>query len=86
MHKTQRSSRCRESRRAAIDPPWVPISLPPNLEEMFDAWLEHPGPNVGWCLQCNGPIESESDLIEGTNTHDCKQGRLFEESHITSYS
>jgi hypothetical protein len=56
----------------------VPIQVPENLEEMLEAWTSYAGENVGWCLLCNGPIHTEADMIPGTNTHDCEQGRAFE--------
>lgn len=64
-----------------MDDDWVPIEFPPNLMEMMEAWLTSDEPGVGWCLLCNSPIKSESDIIAGTNTHDCPEGRAFEESH-----
>jgi hypothetical protein len=56
----------------------VPIQFPPNSLDMLEAWTTSDEPNVGWCLLCNRPIESESDLIPETNTHDCPEGRAFE--------
>lgn len=54
---------------------WVPIQLPPNLEEMFEHWIDSDEPNVGWCLLCDCPIPSADDLIPGTNSHNCEAGR-----------
>jgi hypothetical protein len=57
---------------------WVPIEVPNNLEEMFAAMTSYAGEKVGWCLLCNSPIQAESDMIPGTNTHDCERGRALE--------
>jgi hypothetical protein len=64
-----------------MDDDWVPIEFPPNLMEMMEAWITSTEPNVGWCLLCNRPIKCKDDLIPDTNTHDCPEGRAFEESH-----
>jgi hypothetical protein len=62
------------------DDEWVPIEFPPNLMEMLEAWRTSEEPHVGWCLLCNRPIKCEADIIAGTNTHDCREGRTFEKS------
>lgn len=56
---------------------WVPVEVPDNLEEMFEAMLSYPGGKVGWCLLCNSPI-TEAEIIPGTSTHNCEQGRALE--------
>lgn len=60
---------------------WVPVQFPENLEEMFEAMTSYSGEKVGWCLLCNSPIHSESDLIPETSTHDCAVGRELEAQH-----
>lgn len=64
---------------------WKPIQMPDNLEEMFKSWVDDPGPNIGWCLMCNSAIRTENDLIPGTYSHNCAQGRAVDakirESH-----
>jgi len=60
---------------------WVPLEVPDNLEEMFEAMTSHSGEKVGWCLLCNSPIHSESDLLPETGAHDCPAGREFEAKH-----
>lgn len=57
---------------------WVPVQFPDNLEDMFEAMTSYEGDKVGWCLLCNAPIHSEADIIPGTSTHDCEQGRALE--------
>jgi hypothetical protein len=64
-----------------MDDDWVPLKFPPNLKEMTEAWIASTEPSVGWCLLCNRPIKSKNELIPQTNTHDCPEGRTFEESH-----
>ena len=50
---------------------WVPLQVPPNLEETLAAYATYDGPKVGWCLLCNAPIRSEAEFIPGTNTRNC---------------
>lgn len=58
---------------------WVPLQLPDKVDEMIENWVNYPGPKIGWCLLCDRPIKAEHDLITGTDTHDCAEGRrLFE--------
>jgi|NGEPerStandDraft_6_1074524.scaffolds.fasta_scaffold354488_2 hypothetical protein len=57
---------------------WVPVQFPENLEDMFETMESYTGEKVGWCLLCNSPIHTEADMIAGTNTHDCPQGRELE--------
>jgi hypothetical protein len=61
-----------------IEDNWVPIQVPDNLEEMFQAWVDAPEPNIGWCLICNSPISTADDLIPGTNSHNCVEGRALD--------
>jgi hypothetical protein len=56
----------------------VPIQFPANLEEMLENWESCANENVGWCLLCDGPIRTEQDLIENTNTHNCPEGLRLE--------
>jgi hypothetical protein len=57
---------------------WVPLEVPDNLDEIFEAMASYSGEIVGWCLLCNSPIHSESDFIPETSTHDCAAGRELE--------
>jgi hypothetical protein len=57
---------------------WVPLQVPDNLEEMFEAMTSYAGDKVGWCLLCTASIHSEAEMIPGTSTHDCEQGRALE--------
>ena len=58
---------------------WVPIQASPNLEQMYQNWIDCDEPNIGWCLMCNSPIRSADDLIPGTSSHNCEAGRALEE-------
>ena len=60
-------------------PDWVPIQVPPNLDEMFLKWIESDEPSIGICLQCGDFIRTEADLIPGTPLHNCTEGRALEE-------
>jgi hypothetical protein len=64
-----------------VGPDWGPLQVPANLENMLEAWLAYDKPKIGWCLLCDSPIESEHDLIQETNTHNCPAGRRLEEEH-----
>jgi hypothetical protein len=59
---------------------WVPIQVPDNFEAMIEDMSSYVGDKVGWCLLCNCPIRTASDMIPDTNTHNCEQGRAFEQS------
>jgi hypothetical protein len=56
----------------------IPIQFPRNLEEMLDRWTSSEAENIGWCLLCDSPIRTESDLIPGTDTHNCARGQELE--------
>jgi len=60
---------------------WVPLEVPDNLDEMFEAMTRYSGEKIGWCAMCNGPIHSDSDLLPETGAHDCEGGRAFEAQH-----
>ena len=67
-----------ETNDIPVEDGWVPIKVPDNLEEMFQAWKDSSEPNIGWCLMCNNPIRTENDLIPGTNSHNCAEGRALD--------
>jgi hypothetical protein len=56
----------------------VPIRFPENIDEMLDNWASSLEENVGWCLLCDGPIGSEKDMIQNSNTHNYPEGRRLE--------
>lgn len=60
---------------------WVPVQCPENLDEMFEAFVNHSGEKVGWCFLCNSVIVSESEFLPETSTHDCAAGRELEAKH-----
>lgn len=80
--RKQTKSRSRSARslvKQQYPPDWVPIQVPPNLDEMFVKWIESDEPNIGICLQCGELIRTEADLIPGTPFHNCTEGRSLEE-------
>lgn len=78
--KRKKSGRLPVSQHKQKYPPdWVPIQVPPNLEEMFQHWVDSDEPNVGWCLLCDSPIRTVDDMIPGTNSHNCAAGRALDE-------
>jgi hypothetical protein len=62
-----------------VEDGFVPIEIPDNFDEMLEAWSETDFPRVGLCLMCGEIIRSEDDFLPGTYTHNCEQGRAFEE-------
>jgi hypothetical protein len=56
----------------------VPIQFPPNLVEMLDSSASCAEENVGRCLLYDGPIRSEKDLIQNSNTQNCPEGLRLE--------
>jgi hypothetical protein len=56
------------------------IKFPENLWEMLENWEDCSEENVGWCLLCDGPIESEANMIARTNIHSCPEGMRFNDS------
>ena len=58
---------------------WVPIELPqPEIEEKLAEWAGSKLESVGFCFLCGNRIVTEQDFIQGTNTHNCKEGQEFE--------
>jgi hypothetical protein len=56
------------------------IKFPENLWEMLENWEDCSEENVGWCLLCDRPIRSETDMIPETNFHSCPEGIRFNRS------
>lgn len=54
---------------------FVPLQCPEKMEEMIEAWSTDTEPSIGLCLLCGNPIPSEDDLIPGTASHNCVEGR-----------
>jgi hypothetical protein len=77
-HRNEQVATEGEANNIPVEDGWVPIKVPDNLEEMFQAWKDSSEPNIGWCLMCNNPIRTEDDLIPGTNSHNCAEGRALD--------
>ena len=54
---------------------WARVAMPPRLMEMLKKYENSAAEAIGWCLLCDSTINSEQDLIAGTNTHNCERGR-----------
>jgi hypothetical protein len=77
---TRRTKPSRVPGKAATPPKdWVPIQVPPNLESMYQSWIDCEEPNVGSCLLCDSPIRSADDMIPGTSSHNCAPGLALDE-------
>lgn len=57
---------------------WIRIELPEDNDEMTEVWTNFHGQSIGLCILCGTLIRTESELIQGTTTHDCKAGRDLE--------
>lgn len=53
--------------------------IPPEIDEKFEGWAASDRESIGFCFLCGNAIPTEADFITETNTHDCAEGRLFEE-------
>jgi hypothetical protein len=56
---------------------------PPEIEEKFGKWAASESESIGFCFLCGNPILTDRDFIPDRNTHDCAEGRLFEEKICT---
>jgi hypothetical protein len=83
---------CRSVRQSKLNQPedgqpgqdWVPIELPPKIEQTLSHWAEYDGPKVGWCLLCDQPILRGEDFIPDTDLHSCPEGQRFHREHNKS--
>ena len=53
--------------------------IPPEIAEKLDQWFASDRNSIGFCCLCGNTIPTENDFIPGTYTHNCEEGRLFEE-------
>jgi hypothetical protein len=53
--------------------------IPPEIAEKLDQWFASDRNSIGFCCLCGNTIPTENDFIPGTYTHNCEDGRLFEE-------
>jgi hypothetical protein len=59
---------------------WVRLKpIPPEINQKLGEWAASERESIGFCCLCGNRIPTEGDLIPDTNTHDCAEGRLFEE-------
>jgi hypothetical protein len=60
---------------------WVRLEpIPPEIDEKLDQWFASEHNSIGFCFLCGHSIQTADDLIPDTNTHNCAEGRLFEEN------
>lgn len=55
---------------------WVTLQPQEGVEETLSHFVNYQGECVGWCLVCDEPITSETNMIPGSNSHDCPKNRL----------
>jgi hypothetical protein len=53
--------------------------LPPEIDEQLHQWFVSDRTSIGFCCLCGNTIPTENDFIPYTYTHNCEEGRLFEE-------
>jgi hypothetical protein len=53
--------------------------IPPEIGENLDQWFASERNSIGFCCLCGNTIPTENDFIPDTYTHNCAEGRLFEE-------
>jgi hypothetical protein len=53
--------------------------IPTEIAEKLDQWFASERNSIGFCCLCGNPIPTENDFIPYTYTHNCEEGRLFEE-------
>jgi hypothetical protein len=53
--------------------------IPTEIAEKLDQWFASERNSIGFCCLCGNPIQTENDFIPYTYTHNCEEGRLFEE-------
>jgi hypothetical protein len=56
----------------------VRIQFPERIIEIVEEWASSIDHGVGVCLLCGSVIQTEAELISGTNTHACPAGRALE--------
>lgn len=53
--------------------------IAPEIEEKLSEWFASDRNSIGFCCLCGNTIPTEDDFIPHTYTHNCPEGRLFEE-------
>jgi hypothetical protein len=53
--------------------------IAPEIEEKLSEWFTSDRESIGFCCLCGHSIPTENDFIPDTFTHNCEEGRLFEE-------
>jgi hypothetical protein len=53
--------------------------IPTEIAEKLDQWFASERNSIGFCCLCGNTIPTENDFIPDTYTHNCEEGRLFEE-------
>ena len=53
--------------------------IAPEIEEKLSEWFASDRESIGFCCLCGNTIPTENDFIPDTYTHNCPEGRLFEE-------
>lgn len=53
--------------------------IAPAIEEKLSEWFNSDRESLGFCCLCGHSIRTEADFITGRSTHNCAEGRAFED-------
>jgi hypothetical protein len=80
LHEADASGPPATSTEQPLNEDWVRLKpIPPEIDQKLGEWFSSESDSIGFCFLCGNAIPTEGDLIPDTNTHNCEEGRLFEE-------
>ena len=80
LHDADASGPPTTSTEQPLNEDWVRLKpIPPEIDQKLGEWFSSESDSIGFCFLCGNAIPTEGDLIPGTYTHNCEEGRLFEE-------
>jgi hypothetical protein len=78
LHEADASGTPATRTEQPLNEDWVRLKpIPPEIEEKLSEWFASDRESIGFCCLCGHSIRTEADFIEGTNTHNCEEGRAF---------
>jgi hypothetical protein len=80
LHEADASGTPATRTEQPLNEDWVRLKpIPPEIEEKLSEWFASDRESIGFCCLCGHSIRTEADFIKGRNTHDCEEGRAFED-------
>jgi hypothetical protein len=80
LHEADASGPPTTSTEQPLNEDWVRLKpIPPEIDQKLGEWFSSERNSIGFCCLCGNTIPTENDFIPGTYTHNCEEGRLFEE-------